>query len=328
MKPRVLVVDHQLPTGPADAGSVRMARIVELLAAGGFDVTAATDLGTRVDYEVVILSRPETAARWLDEVRRAAPAALVVFDTVDLHHLREFRQAKLTGSASLLAAALARKRQELALVAAADRTLVVSEVERELLAREVPGADVHVVSNIHPVTADVPPFEARSGAVFVGAFEHQPNVDAAEWLVDEIWPLVRAATPIDLTIVGRSAPAHLARACVSVAASVPDVAPYIDAARLSVAPLRFGAGVKGKVLESLGRGTPVVGTGVAFEGIPVEATADDAAGLAAAIVEAHEDRHVWTALSDEGRRVVAESFSADAARRALTAALRREAVHV
>jgi glycosyltransferase involved in cell wall biosynthesis len=319
-----------------------MARLLEVLAGAGFDVTAVAGSDASLEshlesdgarYSAAVLSRPATAERWLPVVRRHAPDALLVYDTLDLHYVREFRRAKHTRSSGLLAQALERKRQELALVAGADRTLVVSAVEREMLLAELPDAEIHVVSNIHPVSTDPPPFDARAGVVFVGAFEHEPNLDAARWLVDELWPLMRSTggRDIELTIVGRHAPAWLADAAgITVAASVPDVAPYIDAARLSVAPLRFGAGVKGKVLESLGRGTPVVGTAIAFEGIDIDdgACADDAAGLARTIVALHDDRTAWHRLQREGLRVVADSFSPAAAERALTAALRREAVRV
>ena len=353
-KRSILVVDEELPIHPADGGAVRMARLLEVLAAQGCAVTAAAPgavatadhrrlgidvIGGPLDehlrdhgerYDTVILSRPATAATWMPAVRRHAPHALLIYDTLDLHFVREFRHAKLTSSASRLAHALDRKRQELALVRSADRTLVVSEAERATLAGECPDADVHVVSNIHPVAANPPPFEARNGVVFVGAFGHSPNIDAAAWLRDEVWPLVRAARPLALTIVGRRPPAGLDGDGIAVAASVADVAPYIDAARLSIAPLRFGAGVKGKVLESMGRGTPVVGTAVAFEGIPWSAAPQpgaDAAALAQAVLDLHDDRARWERLAAEGQRIVTESFSVAAAARALTRALAPRAVH-
>ena len=111
-----------------------------------------------------------------------------------------------------------------------------------------------------------------------------------------------------------------------VAGAVARVEPYLDACRVSVAPLRFGAGVKGKVLASLGRGVPVVGSPVAFEGIPVGdgrevLVADGAAEAAEALVRLHEDESLWQRLSAAGTALVAARFSPAAAEAALAAAL-------
>ena len=353
---RILVIDEPLSPTPVDGGTRRMVELLSALVSIGFEVAVATPgatqpaaharLGVQVvgqaaedhlrvagpAYDAVVLSRPDLATALIGLVRASAPQAIVVYDTVDIHFVREYRRARLTRSSGLLALALARKGQELGLVRAADRTLVVSHTEKALLAAECPGADVHVVSNVHDVVDRPPPFDGRAGAVFVGHFQHAPNVDAARWLVEEVWPIVRSIAPgLTLTIVGPRPPAWLEGDGVQVTGEVPRVEPHLDAARLSVAPLRFGAGVKGKVLESMGRGVPVAGTAVAFEGMPAGewgAPADDAEAIAAAVVAMHGDPAEWERRSIAGRAVVAEHFSRAAAIRALTRALAtREVAH-
>src|SRR5207342_1482533 len=124
-----------------------------------------------------------------------APQAQLVFDTVDLHFLREQREAERTGDERTRRAAERNRQQELALIAAVDRTWVVSPVERELLASLSPAAKVDVVSNIHEAVRDTPGREQRADLVFVGSFGHAPNADAALWLATEILPRVRARLP-------------------------------------------------------------------------------------------------------------------------------------
>ena len=332
----ILVVTDRPPAPDRDEGSVRLNRMLGALAALGLEVTLVVS-SPEVDecleregrrYAAVLLSRPDVAAAHFDAVRRHAPQALLVYDTVDLHFVREYRGARLLGSRPALERALARKTQELALVGAADRTLVVSDAEREVLEAVCPDASVHVVSNIHDAPGSQRPFELRSGVLFVGGFAHAPNADAVGFLVDEIWPVVREAAPeLRLTLVGAGVPAALAGDGVHVAGAVPQVEPYLDACRVSIAPLRFGAGVKGKVLASLGRGVPVVGSTVAFEGIPAAdgrevLFAEDAAAAADAVLRLHGDPQLWQRLSDAGTALVAEHFSPAAAEAALAKVLR------
>lgn len=353
----VLVVDEALPATPVDGGSLRMARLLSALAALGWHVTAAAPgaaatpafrragievvggpveqhlrrLGHR--YEAVVLSRPAVAGELIEKVRKLVPRALVVYDTLDLHFVREFRRAKLLRSSGLLRLAIERKREELALIAAADRTLVVSEAEKAALAQECPGAQVHVVSNVHEVARSPRGFDGRRGVVFVGHFQHEPNVDAAGYLLEDVWPLIRSEAGLELSVVGAQPPRWLRsrpREGVTVTGEVRDVRPYLDGSRLSIAPLRFGAGVKGKVLESMGLGLPVAGSTLAFEGIAGYGLppAPDAEGLAAATLAIHSDRSLWQRLATGGIEIVERHFSAAAAGEALAAALAPELAHV
>ena len=133
------------------------------------------------------------------------------------------------------------------------------------------------------------PFAKRRDLVFVGGFRHPPNVDAVQWFVDEVFPLVRARLPdVRFHCIGSDVPEAVAalsrRDGVLVHGHVPDIAPYMDGARIGLAPLRYGAGVKGKVNLSMAHGQPVVATSCAVEGMHLRdgvdvLVADDGSGL-------------------------------------------------
>jgi glycosyltransferase involved in cell wall biosynthesis len=280
--------------------------------------------------KLAIVSRPYVATRYLHMLREHAPAARIVYDTVDLHYLREARRSKFEGPGAG-GAAKVWKEIELALVRVTDVTSVVSEAEREELAREVPGAHVALLPLANAQLEEVPPAEGRAGLLFVGGFQHQPNADAAKWLVEAILPLVRRELgEIPVTIVGPDPPPAVLALNgdgVEVAGWVKDLQPLLDGSRVMVAPLRYGAGVKGKVTQSLAAGLPVVTTTIGAEGLNAQdgremLIADDPAGLAERIVRAYRDDALWGSLSEAGRDLVGRTASPDSLRRGVAALLR------
>jgi glycosyltransferase involved in cell wall biosynthesis len=355
---RAFVVDTYMPTPDRESGSLRMVNLFAILQKLGFKVTfAATNLEAPEPYvsslqmrgieclyrpyvksvakhlkqqgevyDLVILSRADAAVKVMPAARRHCPRAKILFDTVDLHFLREERLATLTGDKATMGMARQRKRQELELVELADTTLVVSEEERRVLAEEAPAADVQVVSNIHQIFGSASPFEKRRDILFIGAFAHPPNGDAVRWLADAILPLIHSRLPsLRCHIIGADPPAQiraLADERLEIHGYVPDVKPFFDACRLSVAPLRYGAGIKGKVNQSLAHGLPVVATSQAAEGMFLEdgksvLLADDPRAFADAVIRLYRDEQLWNRLSVEGVRVMERHFSFAAATRAL-----------
>lgn len=355
---RVLVIDATTPMPDHDSGSLRMVNLMRVFAELGCQVsfmaenrlyvaryTAALQaLGVEAlyapqvqdplrflrergtEFDLVLLSRHYVAAPFIGLVRLYAPRARLVFDTVDLHYLREQRAAALAADAALLRSAAATRAQELKVIGAADVTLVVSPVERELLARDAPGARVEILSNVHEVHGCRRGFAARADLVFVGGFQHPPNVDAIEWFVREVFPAVRAQLPqVKLHVIGSRVPASiqaLADETVVVHGFVEDIMPFMDGCRVSVAPLRYGAGVKGKVNMAMSCGLPVVATPIAVEGMHVSAgrevmVAAEATDFADAIVRVYRDEALWQALSTHGLANVEHHFSFAAARSAI-----------
>jgi GT2 family glycosyltransferase/glycosyltransferase involved in cell wall biosynthesis len=355
---RVLVVDACMLTPDQDSGSVRMQALLEILTELRCKVTFVADnleyrqpyvrdlqrRGIEVlfhpyvrsiaglldargrEFDIVVLSRHYVAAAHIDAVRAFAPGALVVFDTVDLHFLREERLAELEGSALGRAAARAKRDEELALIRKADVTLVVSPIEQALLESLAPEARVMILSNIHELLPGGKPYAERAGLVFIGGFQHPPNVDAVIWYAHEILPRVRERLPgVTTYIVGSKVPPPieaLAAPDLVITGYVPDVAPYFTGCRISIAPLRYGAGVKGKVNLAMSYGLPVVATTPSVEGMHLREdedvlVADDAAGFADAIVRLYRDEGLWNRLAANGRENIERHFSRAVARAAL-----------
>jgi len=181
-----------------------------------------------------------------------------------------------------------------------------------------------VLSNLHRVAGAGLPFQQRADLVFVGGFRHPPNVDAVRWFADAVFPLVRERLPeVRVHVIGShvvpEVQALAARPGIVVHGHVPDIVPYMDACRIAIAPVRYGAGVKGKVNLSMAHGQPVVATSCAVEGMHVvdghdALVADDNEDFADAIVRLYYDETLWMQLSIHGLENVRRHFSMDAAR--------------
>jgi O-antigen biosynthesis protein len=208
---------------------------------------------------------------------------------------------------------------------------VVSPAEQELLAIEAPDADVRVVSNIHDVYGAGPGWSQREDLLFVGSYRHPPNVDAARWLASDILPRIQARLPgVRLHLVGAEAPPDVVALGelegIQFHGFVPDLLPLLQRSRLTLAPLRYGAGVKGKVNQSLAHGLPVVATRCAVEGMYLHdgedvLVADDAQGFADAVVRAYEDQALWQTLAAGGLENTRRHFSSEAVRGTLKSLL-------
>lgn len=360
---RVLIVDACTPEPDKDSGSVRMVNLMRLLVAEGWKVsflpenrqylprytTDLQQLGVEALYlpwiadvpgwfaengphlDAVILSRHYVASAFLPLVEAYAPRARRIFDTVDLHYLREERAASIAGDdPEMRRLAAETKRAELALMRACHVTLVVSPVERSLLEAEIPEARVEVLSNVHEVAGRNHGFHERRDIWFVGGFQHPPNVDAVQWFVREVWPQVRSEVPdARFHVVGSKMPESmraLAGNGVEIHGHVEDLSPFLEGCRVSVAPLRYGAGVKGKVNQAMAHGQPVVATPMAVEGMHLAdgdevLVAETAVAFAASVVRLYRDEHLWERLSHAGMANVANHFSFDAARAALARVL-------
>lgn len=355
---RLLIIDACTPTPDQDSGSLRMVNLMRLLRALGWQVTFFADnrlyekgytealqaLGVEAlyapymndpirlfrqrgtEFDAILLSRHYIAINYLGLARLYAPKAKLIFDTVDLHYLREQRAAELEGSEDLRRRAERTRAQELKLIRECDATLVVSPVEKELLARELPRARVDILSNVHEVFGCRRAFAERRDLVFVGSFQHPPNEDAMLWFARDIFPQVRAALPeVRLHVIGQPVPESLrefASEQLILHGFVADLEPYMDGCRISVAPLRYGAGVKGKVNMAMSYGLPVVATPAAVEGMHVQAGSDvlvaaDAQAYAEAVIRLYHDAALWNTLSAGGLANVQKHFSFEAAKQAL-----------
>jgi glycosyltransferase involved in cell wall biosynthesis len=273
-------------------------------------------------YDAVFLSRVDVAKEIIEVTRRCCRNAKLIFDTVDLHFVRESRQAVVEKGV----ASARRKGEELAVAWLADLTLVVSEAEKELLRREAPQIAVDVVTLIEEPDPTETGFEEREGLIFIANFRHLPNCDGLEYYLRHIHPLVRDRLGgAKLTVIGADPPGRLEELAdegVRFAGHVEDLRSEFAKARVMIAPLRFGAGIKGKVCTSMSLGVPVVATSVGVEGMTLEnredaLIADTPKAFAEAVVAAYSDPDLWSRLVRNGLRKVATQFSPQRAEVAL-----------
>lgn len=348
---RALIVDVTTPMPDKDSGSIDTLQYIRMLQGLGYKVVfcphdlAHAERYTRDlqamgveclyrpylqsleahleavgdQYDLVMLERVHFAAQHMGVVRRLCPKAKVLFNTVDLHYVREERQARVEHSKALARQARKTKALEYELMRQADATIVISGAERELVAREAPEVRVAAIPYVREVVGSPLVFAERRDLVFIGGFLFQPNVDAVRYFVTEIWPRVRAALPgVRFLVVGSNVPDEILalgrEPGVDVLGYVEHLSPILIRCRLSVAPLRYGGGIKGKVGTSLSHGLPCVATPVAAEGMGLAdrvnaMIAEDAEGFAEAVIAAYSDEGLWTALSAAGLALVREAYS-------------------
>jgi GT2 family glycosyltransferase/glycosyltransferase involved in cell wall biosynthesis len=354
----ILVIDHHVPKPDRDSGSLRMFQILKLLHALGHRVTFIPDnlakaqsyagelqkRGIEVLYhpylkrirdylishgsesDVVVLSRCQFARKYIADVRRYAPQSRIIFDTVDLHFVRESGEARVTGDQKIGRKAQETEQLEYELIEQSDETWVVSNSEQRLLKEKWPHKSIQVVSNIVDVPGSKTPFALRRDWLFIGNFQHKPNVDAVLFFTERIYPLVsRKLGDAKFYIIGDNTPPEivaLANEKIIVTGLQRDAGPFFDSIKLSVAPLRFGAGVKGKINQSMAFGVPVVATSVAVDGTELRdreeiLVADEPEDFARALVELYESEELWSRLSENGVRKTRELYSVEAARERL-----------
>jgi len=271
----------------------------------------------------VVLSRCQFARKHIADVRLYAPQSRIIFDTVDLHFLREESEARITGDPETRRKAQETKQWEYDLIDQSDETWVVSSTEQRLLQKEWPDKSFQLVSNIVDVPGSNTPFALRRDWLFIGGFQHPPNIDAVLFFLKEIYPLINEHLgDAKFYIIGDKVPPEivaLANEQIIVAGLQRDVRPFFDSVKLSVAPLRFGAGVKGKINQSMAFGVPVVATSLAVEGTDLHdreeiLVADQPEDFARAVIELYESEQLWNRISENGLKKTRALYSTDAAR--------------
>lgn len=347
---RVLILDVHVLMPDSDSGSLRMFNLLKIFKKLGYKVSFIAEnleyhqiytpkmqsIGIECFYSpylesihshfkthghlynVVLLSRVNIARQFIDAAKKYSINAMILFDTVDLHFLREQRQAEINQDKQQLATAKMRKQQELSTARKADKTLLVSPVEIELFKQEAPDVPVALLSNIHQNQETAFGYQQRKDILFIGGFEHLPNVDAMEFFIKEIFPVLHSLKPdLKLLIVGSHLPKSIATYASShiiIKGFVPDIKPIFDRIRLSIAPIRYGAGVKGKINTSMTYGVPVVATTIAAEGMNLIHNkdiliADTPEDFAKQIVRAYDEKQIWTSLSNSGKVNIERHFS-------------------
>ncbi|CAN5425673.1 hypothetical protein BH09PAT4_BH09PAT4_03100 [soil metagenome] len=348
-----LIVDENIPKTDEDSGSVRMFRIIESLTRLGYKVTffpyntaynqkyaePLQQMGVEVVYggiyfldfirenghyyDVVMLSRPRIASFFMDYCRIFCKNAKIIYDTVDLHYLRLRRQAEYDGDKKkLLAFAQKHELIEKHLIDEADVTLVVSDVEKDVLEKD--GYKVEILSNIHKIdeSAYASGYSERKDILFVGGYGHPPNIDGIRWFANDIFPAIRKKLPdVNLNVVGSNMSDELRqelehRPGVIVKGFVEDseLNSLLNSTRVFVAPLRYGAGVKGKIGQAIEHGVPVVSTSIGVEGMRLQTNdsclvADKTDDFAKSVVDLYTSKELWTSTRSAAKIVLQDNFS-------------------
>lgn len=349
--PRLLVINGFYPTPDVDSGSVSISNFMRMAMKLGFDVSHMVPrdftpsaaararlegMGVRVvgapqhrsaeaflethgsRFAVVVLSIYYVAGPIYALVRARCPQAHVIFNAVDMHHIRHEREAKVTGSADAARRAEEARGIELALVRQCDATIVVSETERDRLRALIPGARVFHIPLIRDIPGRKNGYAERSDIAFVGHYRHPPNPDAVLAFAALMWPRIHAALPeVRFKMIGDGWPPEHpppAGEGIDVVGHVPDMTATLEGLRLTVAPLRFGAGAKGKIVTSLAHGVPCVATPIGAEGMGFTDGEDilissNPAEFADKVAALYSDEALWTRLSDAGMAFVKRNHS-------------------
>lgn len=355
---RALVLDATTPEPDKDAGSLTCFELMRALQANGYKVSflaesnllylpgassalqrAGIEVGyapyakstsswleaNGADIDIVLIFRNGVATRQMADVRRLCPKAKVIFHSSDLHFLRQEREAELAGDTRLLTAARETRRLELGVIRAADATIVHSTFEEELLREAAPGANVATFPWILDPKGCRTPFDQRRDIAFLGGYRHPPNADAVRHFVETIWPRIHAAKPdMRFIIAGSEMPHDLAalggKNNIVAMGYVADLDALFETIRLTVAPIRYGAGIKGKVAMSFAYGVPAVLTTCAAEGMElhdggIALIRDDPAAFADAVLSLYDDASRWAAMSASALTFVEKTYGSALGRR-------------
>jgi len=281
----------------------------------------------------VLMFRPQVVEANISLIRKYCRDAKVLFHTVDLHFLRMFRQAAIEKNDELLGRSHEMQKIEYDAIRNSDATIVVSTTEAEILKKDLPNEPISVIPLVLASKyKNIPSFGSRKNIFFVGSFEHAPNIDAVNYFVAEILPLLRAQIKdIVLYVVGANPPFQIQKLNsegIKVMGYVKDLDSIFNSCRVSIAPLRFGAGIKGKVASSLLAGVPVVATQIAIEGMELTAgenilVADTPESFAQKIIEVYENEIMWEKMSKNGGEAADKLWGLEASKLRVQEMLRR-----
>ncbi|MDQ7000987.1 MAG: glycosyltransferase family 4 protein, partial [Mariprofundus sp.] len=282
--------------------------------------------------DMVLFDRFTTEEQFGWRVEKNCPDAMRVIETIDLHCLRQARQLQFRRNPEVvlhvdhtdLYNEIAIR--EIAAIHRSDLSLLISDYEMELLRTQfaVHPDIIHLCpfmfekQHLH---LSSPSFEDRAHFISIGNFRHAPNWDAVLWMKQQIWPLIRSRLPeAQLHVYGAYAPPkawalHQPDRGFHVLGRAEQVSTVMQQARVCLAPLRFGAGIKTKLADAMLNGTPNVTTGIGIEGMQHGLSwagdiADSAETFADAAVSLYLDTYKWVQAQNNGFRIVQKLFNA------------------
>jgi len=268
---------------------------------------------------VIFIIYVQASHKNIQAVRYWTPTAKLIIDSVDVQFGRYMSRARLTNQQSDIEFANNVKRKEIATYRQADFVIVVSEQERQLLAPDLPVNKLAIIPNIHPMGEYVPTAARdKNVLMFVGWGQYEPNSDAVLYFANEILPLILEQAPqVRFKVIGEGYPdavKSLHGGPIEILGHVPSMHPYLTESYISVAPLRYGSGVKGKIGEALSYGLPVVTTSIGLEGFGLTPGKEILIGdtpreFADQVLSLLSDPDRHTELGVSGRKFLENNFS-------------------
>ena len=351
-KPRIMYIDAEFPMADRGSGGMDAIFFMEYMIKRGYDVVfhgeytpgivpKYTSILLRMGVECVCQPQRKIweylpAAGWsfsyifVSRIYQArcfdwllklhCPQAGYIFDTVDVHFVREQLEADLKNDDTLRKLAADTKKYELAAAEAADATIVISSDEKKLLENEYHLTNVYHIPQARELFG-LAPNPNRRGAVFIGS-AHPPNLDGLRHFHDDILPLL--PKDFKLTIIGEALKMMIGKSdeykdllkCpqFNFVGFVQDLGTELNNAKITIAPLRYGAGTKGKVASSMSYGVPCVssafgteGTGMVHnENIMIAKTPEEFADY---IQQLFNDEVLWKKISDGGIKFIKDNYA-------------------
>ena len=361
---RILFLDHQFPNVDGDAGSYAAFQEIRLFQSLGAKVTflprnlAWMDRHTQAlqrigveclyapyvsnyssyiqnharEYDAVFVCRYQIAEHVVPLIRASSPNTRIIFNLADLHFLRELREVAARTDGYARQRPGETQAAELAVVQSCDLTFSYTDVELAVLEshlkRPAKLARLPWVAECNPSPRT---FADTQDILFLGGFSHPPNAQAVRFFANEVMPAVTARLPgVHFNVVGKGAEGALEQLqseSLRIVGHVPDLDEVMAGARVFVAPLMAGAGLKGKVVEAIARGVPCVLSPVAAEGTGLVdgvscLIADSPARWAECVLRLYTDKALWDGISQNALKVVAAKYdfhvAADEFERALS----------
>jgi GT2 family glycosyltransferase len=356
-KKTILVIDHYVPQYDKDAGSKATFQYLDVLVTLGLNIkfigddffryesycTVLLQLGIEVLYgeayrkhwkewiksnanniDFVILSRPHISVKYIDFIKENTTAKILYIGH-DLHFLREERQYEIEKNSKILKSAAKWKETEMSLFSKSDIILTFSDVEQKIISALDPVYRVETIllNNFKILAVPVNDFSSRKDFLFVGGFNHKPNADAVLWFCKEVFPIVQQQIPSIKFIIAGSFPPEEITALQSDSINVKgfvaeqELSNLYKSVKVAVIPLRYGAGVKGKTVEALYNGLPIVSTNIGIEGMPGDQKFlqgfDEPHAFAAQIISLYTNENALRKASLDGVNYINQYFTHAAA---------------
>ncbi len=352
----LLMIDHYVPHFDKDAGSRTLFHYLKIFVSKGYSIKLIGDnfykhepyttifqqMGIEVLYGVyyaenwenwiklngeeidyIWINRPHISIKYIDILREYTKARIMYYG-MDLHFLRIQREYEVSHDKALIKESKEWQEKEFYLMKRSDISYTLSNVEVEVVHKIDSSIPMRIIKTFayEQFRENVPlNFEERNHIMFVGGFTHTPNEDAMLWFVKEVFPLITSRIDISLYIVGASPTAkimNLESKNVIIKGFLTDdeLQELYDSCRMVVVPLRYGAGVKGKVLEAMYNGLPVITTSIGAEGIEgieeIVVVEDEKEKFARRVCELYAQPDELEKLSIAGQKYMKDNFSLQA----------------